>query len=192
MSTVGQSSMVAFAAGADEGEDADLTEHCTIVWAELDRHYTTLVFIGRYLVDKYWCVHQPHKSQLSGYLYLTQQNQQEYILHPAKNLNIIFFVGALRVSPMAMWPSDIFSQFVQMRRRSTRCVCGIEDHTAPFLILFASCQSVWWDCPRSQSLTMDRNMLEKGRICNFWLPYVYFFEQFAAQTWWCLNAPPSP
>ena len=118
-------------------------------------------------MDKYWCFHQPHKSQLSGYLYLTQQNQQEYILHPAKNLNIIFFVGALRVSPMAMWPSDMFSPFVQMRRRSTRCVCGIEDHTAPFLILFASCQSVWWDCPRSQSLTMDRNILEKGSMCNF-------------------------
>ena len=68
---------------------------------------------------------------------------------------------------MAMWPSDMFSQFVQMRRRSTRCVCGTEDHTAPSLTLFVRCQKVWWDCPRSQSLTMDRNMLEKGRICNF-------------------------
>ena len=68
---------------------------------------------------------------------------------------------------MAMWPSDIFSPFVQMRRRSTRCVCGTEDHTALFLTLFARCQSAWWDCPRSPSLTMDRNMLEKGRICNF-------------------------
>ena len=61
----------------------DATEH-SLSWT---RNYTCIYW---YLMDKYQCFHLPHKSQLSGYLYLTQQNQQEYILHPANNLNILF------------------------------------------------------------------------------------------------------